>query len=292
MPTLTVFTPAFNRAHTIARTYESLCRQTSKDFEWLVIDDGSTDNTCQLVEAWIAEGRVPITYIRQENQGMHGAHNTAYDHITSELNVCIDSDDFMPDDAVEKIITFWLEHGSDTYAGIIGLDEDAKTGEIIGDRFPDDMKRTTLSGYYAAGRRGDKKLVYRTQVIKSYPRYPLFDGERYVGLNYKYILIDQDYELLTMNEPLVIVDYQTDGSTSGMFSNYLRNPKGWSFYRKFQMKHTHSLKRRFEVCAHYVSSSIILRNRRYLAESPCPGLTLLATPAGIILYFLIKLKSR
>ena len=72
MKTLTIFTPAYNRAHTIGRTYESLCRQTCKDFEWLIVDDGSTDNTRQLVEEWIAENKIPIRYIFQENQGMHG----------------------------------------------------------------------------------------------------------------------------------------------------------------------------------------------------------------------------
>ena len=78
--TLTVFTPAYNRAHTIVRTYESLCRQTCQDFEWLVIDDGSQDNTRELVEKWMKEGKINIRYIYQENQGMHGAHNTAYRH--------------------------------------------------------------------------------------------------------------------------------------------------------------------------------------------------------------------
>ena len=131
---LTVFTPAYNRAHTIGRTYESLCRQTCQDFEWLVIDDGSSDHTKELVEGWIKENKIPIRYIYQNNQGMHGAHNTAYRNIHTELNTCIDSDDYMPDDAVEKIISFWNQYGSDKYAGFIGLDR-ADSGDIIGTVF-------------------------------------------------------------------------------------------------------------------------------------------------------------
>ena len=107
MKTLTVFTPAYNRASTIGRTYESLLRQTCKDFEWLVVDDGSTDNTRELVEGWASEGKIPIHYVYQKNQGMHGAHNTAYENIETELNVCLDSDDYMPDDAVEIIVSLW-----------------------------------------------------------------------------------------------------------------------------------------------------------------------------------------
>ena len=291
MTELTVFTPAYNRAHTIGRTYESLCRQTCKDFHWLVIDDGSTDNTRQLVEGWIAEGKIPIKYIYQENQGMHGAHNTAYRNIDTPLNTCIDSDDYMPDDAVEKILKSWHEYGSDQVAGIIGLDV-TEGGRIIGTRFPESMSRTTLQGFYQAGGKGDKKLVYRTDVIKRYPEYPLFEGERYVGLAYKYMLIDQDYELLTLNEPLVVVEYQQDGSSFNMFKQYWNNPKGFAFYRKAEMKMTHSLKRKLQVCTHYVSSSIICHNTRFIQESPEKLLTCLCLPAGLCLYALIHWKVK
>ncbi len=285
--TLTVFTPAYNRAHTIGRTYESLCRQTCKDFEWLVIDDGSSDNTKELVEGWIKENKIPIRYIYQQNQGMHGAHNTAYANITTELNTCIDSDDFMPDDAVENIVYFWKQNGSDKYAGIIGLDQ-VESGEIIGTEFPDNMVETTLQDFYLKGGKGDKKLVYRTDVITKYPPYPLFEGERYVGLAYKYMLIDQDYTLLTLNKPLVTVEYQADGSSYNMFKQYWRNPKGFAFYRKAEMVTTKSLKRKLMVCIHYVSSSIISKNWKFIQESPEKLLTILAIPAGILLYYKIK----
>jgi glycosyltransferase involved in cell wall biosynthesis len=289
MASLTVFTPAYNRAHTIGRTYESLCRQTCKDFEWLVVDDGSSDNTRELIEGWIAEGKIPIRYIYQQNQGMHGAHNTAYRSINTPLNTCIDSDDYMPDDAVEKILTCWREHGSDKFAGLVGLDV-FEGGKVIGTKFPDDMMTTTLQGFYASGGRGDKKLVYRTDVINRYPEYPLFEGERYVGLAYKYMLIDQDYELITLNEPLVVVEYQQDGSSYNMYKQYWNNPKGAAFYRKAEMRTTHSLKRKLMVCTHYVSSSIISRNKHFIQESPEKFLTILCIPAGIALYYLIRYK--
>lgn len=291
MATLTVFTPAYNRAHTIGRTYESLCRQTSKDFEWLVVDDGSSDNTRQLVEGWIAEGKIPIRYIYQENQGMHGAHNTAYRNIHTLLNTCIDSDDYMPDDAVEKILNCWREKGNDQLAGLIGLDV-TQDGNVIGVPFPEGMERTTLQGFYEAGGRGDKKLVYRTDVITRYPEYPLFEGERYVGLGYKYMLIDQDYQLAVLNEPLVIVEYQQDGSSFNMFKQYWRNPRGMAFYRKTEMLLAHSLKRKLMVCTHYVSSSIISRNWRFIQESPKKLMTVLCIPSGVALYLLIRHKVK
>lgn len=294
MATLTIFTPAYNRAHTIGRTYESLCRQTCKDFEWLIVDDGSKDNTRELVEGWIAENKIPIRYIYQQNQGMHGAHNTAYRNITTELNTCIDSDDYMPDDAVEKIITFWQTHGSDKYAGMVGLDIDDKHKQIIGKPFPEDLAETTLSGYYATGGSGDKKLVYRTDVINSYPEYPLFDGERYVGLGYKYQLIDQSYKLLTINTPLAIVEYQIDGSSMNMYRQYWNNPNGFMFMRCNDMKYCRGFKRKFESCIHFISHAIRAKKMNAISTSPLPFLTSLAIIPGICLfcYNWLMLKCR
>lgn len=291
MKTLTIFTPAYNRAHTLSRTYESLLRQTCDDFEWLIVDDGSKDSTKALVGGWIQEGKISIRYIYQQNQGMHGAHNTAYRNIHTELNTCIDSDDYMPDDAVETIINFWKAHGSDKYAGIIGLDC-TENGNIIGTSFPEGMTETTLNGFYAKGGKGDKKLVYRTDVIKQYPEYPIFEGEKYVGLAYKYMLIDQDYTLLTLNKPLVVVEYQQDGSSMNMYRQYWNNPKGFAFYRKAEMGTTQSFIRTFKVCIHYVSSSFIMKNKTFIQDTPRKLLTILAIPFGYILYGYIKHKIK
>lgn len=311
MKTLTVFTPAYNRAHTIGRTYQSLCRQSCHDFEWLVVDDGSVDNTRELLKSFLSDVEVisdtefrgssldapwlKVRYIYQENQGMHGAHNTAYDAIHTELNTCIDSDDYMPDDAVEKILNLWntlSDEEKKEYAGIIALDVDDKNLKVIGSELPTDRKSTTLSGYYERGGSGDKKQIYRTEVIKSTPRYPLFEGERYVGLAYKYMLIDQQYELLILNEPACIVDYQLDGSSHSMYKQYWNNPRGWAFSRKNEMRYTKSLKRKFLVCAHYVSSCIRFKNVHFLSESPCKLLTFLSIPLGVVMYFYIKYKVK
>lgn len=288
-PTLTVFTPAYNRAHTLHLCYESLLRQTSQDFRWLIVDDGSSDSTGELVKGWIAENRIPIEYHYQQNQGMHGAHNTAYRLIDTELNVCIDSDDYLADNGVELIVDKWRKEGSDKYAGLIGLD--AKfDGTLIGTEFT--TPATTLYGFYKRGGRGDKKLVYRTSVIKSTPEYPRFEGENYVGLGYKYQLIDLEYELLTMNDILCYVDYMPDGSSRNMYKQYFRNPKGFSFIRKESMKHHPSRRRRFVEAIHYVSSSIICRNGKFISESPRKLMTILAVPFGTILYLYLHRQYR
>ncbi|MED3939500.1 glycosyltransferase family 2 protein [Priestia megaterium] len=292
MKKLTVFTPTYNRAYCIHQCYESLKRQTCKDFIWLIIDDGSTDNTKGIVNGWIDENIIQIKYHWQDNQGMHGAHNTAYELIDTELNVCIDSDDYMPDDAVEKIIDTWKKYGSNEVSGIVGLDANHKN-EIIGTQLSQHIKRSTLFDLYNKyGVTGDKKLVYRTELTKQYP-YPLFENERYVGLAYKYHMIDKQYEMILMNEIICCVEYLEDGSSRNMLHQYRKNPRGFAFYRKEMMKLPFgSSSFKFRQAIHYVSSSLMSRNWRFLQETPSKRLTLLAIPLGIALYFYIKKKTR
>lgn len=290
MATLTVFTPAYNRAHTLPRTYASLLRQDCKDFVWLVVDDGSTDDTAELVRSWQErDNGFDIRYIYKENGGMHTAHNTAYENIDTELNICIDSDDCLAEGAVKKILTKWHEIKDKGYAGLIGLDADLN-GTLIGKGFPEGLAETTLTGYYAAGGSGDKKLVYRTDIIKQYPPYPVFEGEKYVALAYKYRLIDQDYKLAVLDEILCNVEYQADGSSGTMWKQYLNNPKGFAFWRKICMQYPTSKKRLFVDCMHYVSSSILGREKHFIRQSPQKKMTILALPFGFTLsmYTLIK----
>lgn len=280
---LTVFTPAYNRAHTLPRTYESLLAQDCKDFIWLIVDDGSSDDTAELVRTWQEKDNgFEIRYIYKENGGMHTAHNTAYENIDTELNVCIDSDDCMAPGAVRKILAKWTEVRHLGYAGLIGLDSDLN-GELIGKAFPEGMTETTLMGYYASGGSGDKKLIYRTDVIKAYPPYPVFEGERYVALAYKYRLIDQDYKLAVIDEVLCNVEYQADGHSTGMWKEYVRSPRGFAFWRKVCMQYPESKKRLIVDCIHYCSSSIIAKNKAYIQESPRRWMTVLCTIPGWIL---------
>jgi glycosyltransferase involved in cell wall biosynthesis len=277
----------------LPRTYKSLLAQDCKDFIWLIVDDGSTDNTKALVRQWQAQDNgFEIRYIYKENGGMHTAHNTAYENIDTELNVCIDSDDKLAAGAVKKIIEKWKQIKDKGYAGLIGLDVDMNTGKVIGRGFPDGMSDTTLTGYYAAGGEGDKKLVYRTDVVNQYPPYPVFEGEKYVALAYKYRLIDQDYKLAVLNEILCEVEYQEDGSSMNMFRQYVRNPKGFAFWRRVCMEYPESKKRVLIDCIHYVSSSIIAKNKHCIKESPKKILTVLAAPFGVLLTGYIRYKTK
>lgn len=292
MKTLTVFTPTYNRAYCLEKCYQSLVRQNNKDFIWLIIDDGSTDHTKEMAYDWILEKKIDIKYYWQENQGMHGAHNTAYKIIETELNVCIDSDDYMADGAVESILSFWRKHGNENVSGIAALDATIDH-QIIGSRLPEKLKSSTLFDLYNKyGATGDKKLVYRTELTKQYP-YPVFKNEKYVGLAYKYYMLDKQYEMLLMNEVLCHVEYLPDGSSRNMYNQYLKNPRGFSFYRKELMKLPFGGKLfKYKQAIHYVSSNLLMKNPKLFIETPKKALTVLAFPLGILLYAFIISKTR
>lgn len=289
---LTVFTPAFNRAHTLSRTYESLISQSNKNFIWMIIDDGSTDNTAQLVKEWKTKNNgFEIHYIYKENGGMHTAHNLAYELIDTELNVCIDSDDKLADDAIEIIYSTWSRIKEKGFAGIIGLNADFSKN-IIGTCFEKDEMATTLNGFYQRGGKGDKKLVYRTDLMKKYPPYPKFDNEKLVGLGYKYLLCDLDYKLFAINRILCYVEYQMDGSTNNMWKQRLNNPKGFAFGKRVRMEHPFSFIGLIKDTIHYIASSILAKNENYIRESPRRLLTIILIPCGKIYSVLIRRKGK
>jgi glycosyltransferase involved in cell wall biosynthesis len=289
---LTVFTPTYNRAHTLTRTYESLKKQDSMCFEWLIVDDGSSDGTDKLVEEWMkADNDFSIRYIYKENGGMHSAYNVAYANITTELNVCIDSDDCLAAGAARKIKECWEQVRNKNYSGLIGLDSDMNTGEIIGSKFPDDLVETNYSEYYGHGGTGDKKFVFRTDLMKQYPPYPEYEGENYVGIACRFAIIDQDYKMAVLNEVLCNVEYQIDGHSRSMYRSYLRNPKGFAYNRKIMMMYPVSRKRLLMETIHYISSSIIGKNKNFIKESPRKALTILLMPAGCMLTVYIKIRA-
>ena len=290
-PFLTVFTPAYNRAYTLPRTYEGMKQQKCTDFIWLIVDDGSSDNTAELVRQWQAEDNgFEIQYIYKENGGMHTAHNTAYALIDTELNTCIDSDDALAPDAVQIIFDAWQRVKDKGYAGLVGLDAEFN-GKVIGPGFATGLMETTLGGYYRNGGWGDKKLVLRTEVVRQYPPYPTFEGERFVPLGSLYTMIDQDYLLSVVDAVLCLVEYMPDGSTHNMTRQYFRNPNGFRYGRLGSLTAPHPLKRKLTIYVHYAAESI-LAGKPILRDAPNKLLSLLSIPFGFALALHIKRRCK
>ncbi len=321
MKALTVFTPTYNRKHTIGRTYDSLCRQTCGDFEWLVIDDGSSDGTREWGESlgdkvqlegqrfdWM--GRVldgadenhfviqtpkfKLEYVYKPNGGLYTGYNVAYATIQTELCVCIDSDDYMPDDAVEKMLVAWRERpkGKD-YCGILGLDFNVVDGKPIGGRFPEGIAEAFQ---LEIPHRGDTKQVMRTDLMKQVTPQIGFEGEKDYNPFYMLIQVLDRFPILVLNENFCWVEYQigADSMSQGIWKQYKRSPRSYARYRinEMVMHHGNGWGNKMRLCVHYVSSCILSRDKDWLNKSPLKLMTLLLSPLGGMLALVVMWKNR
>lgn len=319
MKSLTVFTPTYNRKHTIVRTYESLCRQSNDDFDWLIIDDGSTDGTKEWVESlgekivekgtcfdWM--GRLldgeddkhfvvrtklfSIEYIYKPNGGLYTGYNVAYATILTELCVCIDSDDYMPDDAVEKILKYWKERGGEKYAGILGLDYDITTNKLIGGCFSDELDEVF---FYDLNHSGDTKPVLRTALMREVTPQVGFPGEKNFNPVYMMMRVCDNYPILLLNENLCNVEYQigADSMSQGIWRQYVNSPRSFAKLRLLEMSLKHStLRNKMRVCVHYISSCLLSKDGEWLKKSPLKVMTIILAPVGIALCMLVLWKNR
>lgn len=228
---LTIFTPTYNRAYILPQLYTSLIQQTNSNFEWLIVDDGSVDNTRELVKKWTDENLIKIRYIRQENGGKMKAHNTGVQNTDTELFFCVDSDDYIVDTAVDTIMNKWdslPEDEKKMLAGMVGY-RGFSIDKPIGHEFPKNLERDTLNGFYQKGLSGDTSLIFRTDVIKKYP-FPIIGDEKFITEAYVYDQIDRKYQLYAVPSVLTICEYREDGLTQNLLKVTFRNPCGYVAY--------------------------------------------------------------
>jgi len=290
---ITVYTPTYNRGYCLNKLYESLLRQTNKNFDWLIVDDGSIDNTKELVMSWIKDNKIDIKYIYQENAGKMHALNVAYERINAELNVCVDSDDFLVDEAIDLILTKWKAiRDNKQLAGLVGLDR-FEDGKLVGTNFPENIKTAKYREFETKYNiKGDKKFVYRTDIVHDTAKYPMIDGEKFPALGYLYRLIDQNYDLYLLNTVLCVVEYLDDGISKNKFTQFKKSPNSFAFYRLERMRMAVNYKDKFKNAIHYVSSCIFAK-RNIFKNNPYWLTTLLAFPLGILLnIYILKSKKK
>lgn len=204
MKTITVFTPAYNRAHTLRRAFNSLKAQTCKDFEWLIIDDGSTDGTSELVEGLHEEADFPIRYYWKENGGRHTAVNYSYQFLQTKYVVTLDSDDELTPNAVELMIRTWDSIPKERYDHIwcvSGREMDANTLQMVGEPYPKDIneksgkaQRKMLLKY-----EGEKHCCRRVDIHIRY-KFPVYDDTKFVLENTVWEVINREYDQWCVND--------------------------------------------------------------------------------------------
>lgn len=248
---VTVFTPVYNREKEIVKLYESLCRQTVKDFEWIVVDDGSKDNVWNELQKFQAETQeFPIRIYQQNNAGKHTAINTGVKYASGEFFVIVDSDDFMVDNAIETIISEFRNLPSN-YAGI-GLQRIAPDGNVIGSTFQGEYVDATTCDRPKYHIEGDKAEVFYTAVIKKYP-FPVFEGEKFLSEACVWYKMSHDGLLIRwINKPAVVCEYLEGGLTDNSEKLALNNFKGSTYKAKVMLQCNLPKSTRMKTIGNYV----------------------------------------
>lgn len=225
-----VFTPTYNRANTIGRTYEYLCKQTLRSFEWVIVDDGSTDNTEDIVQGWIKEDKITIVYLKQINGGKHRAFNRAVQMARGEIFICLDSDDYYIETALKTIAYYYEQTRNDKFVvGFSCLVSDFE-GNLIGTELPSDQFICSHYDLYHSFKvKGDKGLIYYTNILKMYP-FPEIENEFFVSEALILNRISRNYKICCINKVLCKVEYREDGLSNRYHQLCLQSPKAYSLY--------------------------------------------------------------
>ena len=221
---LTIFTPTYNRANLIDKLYKSLTQQTNKNFVWLIVDDGSTDNTQKVIKKYSQENKININYVVKENGGKHSAMDLAHSICETEYIACVDSDDYLLENAVENIYSCINKINKDDCVGILGK-KFSTSLKALGEGWPTDgeyIKFYELGQKY--GYKADTFLIFKTDIVKQF-RFPKIEGEKFVTEKVLYNQFMFDHTLFVTSTVDYVADYQSDGYTSGALRLLFNNKK-------------------------------------------------------------------
>jgi len=292
----TVGTPTFDRADTLPRVYDSLKQQTFRSFEWLVIDDGSTDATRDLVHSWVNEAPFPIRYFYQPNSGKHVCENRAARLAQGTFMAILDSDDWYLPTALETFATAWDSIEPSEREGFIGIvahcaDPD---GSLIGDTFPSDVLDTTYTELRSKYRvTGDKAGCGRIDVVRQFP-FPVFEGERRPIEGLVYRRIAREYRCRCVNQIVKIVEYQPDGLSASVRRLWMTSARTAKLY------YLESLTERdlgagpllWNYANHFRFALHAGLGRQSWIDSPSKFSWVVTAPVGTVLYLRDRVRER
>lgn len=227
---VTIFTSTYNRAYIIGKLYQSLLGQTDRDFEWLVVDDGSTDNTRELIASFIQENKIPVRYFRQENAGKHRAINQGIRKAIGELFFIVDSDDQLAPKAVERIAYHYnMIRKDENFAGICGLKAYFSGEKVGGESDFGILDCNALDFRFRYKVKGDVAEVFRTEVLREY-LFPEIEGEKFCPEALVWNRIARKYKFRYFYEKIYLCDYLSDGLTARIVKLRMDSPLSSMIY--------------------------------------------------------------
>lgn len=231
---ITVFTPSYNRKNELSKMYQSLLKQGNVCFEWLIVDDGSSDGTDKYIKSKIREDKIKIRYIYKENGGKQSAYNVGLDNAYGDIFLCIDSDDILKSNILKTIDNDFLMIKDKNNVGGIAYLQGYITdkNKIIGSVFPRDMLEINYFDLYHKEKvTGDKLIVLKTSVAREY-YFPIIKGEKFIPEALIYNRMAKKYNLLCMNKVAAYKEYLSSGYSNNYFNLVKKNPLGNRMYFK------------------------------------------------------------
>lgn len=289
---LTILTPTYNRGNTLPNLYLSLKNQTNKNFEWIIVDDGSEDNTKKVVNNFISDSNFKIKYIKKINGGKHTAINKGVENINSDFVFIVDSDDFIANNSVEIIYNTWSKYFNNPNISSLWFLIKDKNNEIIGDEFP---KNEFISNYKNVlinnNISGDKKAVYRTNILKEFP-FPSFRNEKFLGEGIIHKRISDKYNSVFINKAIYIADYLEDGLTASGRKLRIKNPLGGMAISNEFISNGINLKYKIKKSILYTTYGFFSDKQLKEIFNDCNSvlLFLLTYPISLLLYLYWRLK--
>ncbi|MEF2901578.1 MAG: glycosyltransferase family 2 protein [Terrisporobacter sp.] len=295
---ITVFTPTYNRGYIIENLYKSLKKQKSNNFEWLVIDDGSTDNTKELFEKWQNEkNKFDIRYIKTSNDGKPRAINKALKIARGKYLFMIDSDDYITDDAISKIEK-WISEIDDKEDIIaVGAAKAYPNGEYIKGISPSIDENIGYLDATNLERKNhnldaDMCEAYKIDILKKFP-FKVWDGEKFAPEEITLNEISlHGYKVRWHKDKIYICDYLEDGLTKGNWNLLKCNPMGYAMLYNHKLKFSKGLSERFNYCCQHIALSIIGKQYKYIFKSNAKLLNIIALPFGFVLSIRRKKQFR
>ena len=292
---ITLFTPTYNRVHLLSRLYNSILMQDVIDVEWLIVDDGSIDDTEALIENFKKESIINIRYYKKFNGGKHTAINFGLQYAKGELFFIIDSDDVLAENALKIIKTHYQSiKNNDKICGIVGLSQYIDKQEIVGDYFlRDDWEVSFADIYLKYHLKGDKSVAFKTEVLRKYP-FPEKQGVRFVFEAVVWHEMSKKYKVLAINNIIQYKEYTNEGITRNTYKkDYLRG-LAFSFFHLIKNKTYPLLKYPHHFFWNYIHLAI---NSLLSGESYYKQLSLIDKMLYLILYprayyTFLKLKDK
>lgn len=266
---LTIFTPTYNRAYILPKLYDSLCRQTVQDFEWILVDDGSTDNTESLAQQWLEDNIINMRYIRQKNSGKSIAHNRGVKEANGELFVCVDSDDYLIDSSVAEIEAIWQKENKPHRTGILAFRRysNKKVLTMLDDHTV--IESTLRDAYKKHGLHGDTMLIFKTDVVRRF-HFVVAEGEKFIPETYLYNQIDDVGPMYIYRKALYVCDYQENGLTANVAKNLYNNYKSYVIYINSRLNGDESLTDKLKDTLRYEAIMIAHKEKKIIHRSVYP----------------------